>query len=200
MRAVAHDHDPKTPRSLGLWALCALFVSACRSDPGAPIELRVGPGAAERKTFRPEAAFAEYVEVPGSGNELHLTLAGYPASCEHFVLPGPGQAQVAVVIVTPAATPLGAGVYPWDGHDAHGGTRTSPDRAYAIPSARLGRRSFVFPPGGSIRLTEVELERGRKLKGLLAFEFAGSAEHAAARISGSFEAGLCRVRSADPGR
>ncbi len=166
----------------------------CRTESAAPIQLVVGSDSHERVTFTPVSAFAEYVQVPGSGNELHLTLAGYEASCERFVPPRAGQALVSVSVVTPRSAPLAPGVYGWDGHGAHGGTQASPERAYAVPHARIGQKSFVFPPGGSLRLTEVVLERAGKLKGFLAFEFAGSAERQAASISGSFEATLCRVR------
>jgi hypothetical protein len=177
-----------------LLTLGALAALGCRSENASPIQLVVGNDSHERVTFSPLSAFAEYVQVAGSGNELNLTLAGYEASCEHFVPPRPGQALVSVSIVTPRGTPLAPGVFGWDGHAAHGGTQTSPERAYAVPHARIGQKSFVFPPGGSIRLTEVALERAGKLKGVLAFEFAGSAEREAASISGSFTATLCRVR------
>jgi hypothetical protein len=175
-------------------ALLGLPATACRSEQAAPIQLVVGSDARERHTFTPRSAFAEYVQVSGSGNELRLTLAGYDASCERFVSPGRGEALVAVVIVTPRGVPPAPGVYGWDGHAAHGGTENAPERAYAVPHARIGPRSFPFPPGGSVRLNEVTLERAGKLKGFLAFEFPGSAEREAASISGSFEARLCRVR------
>lgn len=177
-----------------LVALPAWAALGCRSENAAPIQLVVGSDSHERVTFSPVAAFAEYVQVPGSGNELHLTLAGYEASCERFVPPRSGQALVSVSVVTARGTPLAPGTYGWDGHTAHGGSQASPERAYAVPHARIGQKSFVIPPGGSIRLTEVVLERAGKLKGVLAFEFAGSAEREAASISGSFEATLCRVR------
>lgn len=175
---------------LGLCVLCA----TCRSHPAASVQLIVGDGPGERLTFAPEAAFAEYVEIPGSGSELHLTLAGYAASCERFVSPGAGRPLVTVVIVTPAGAAVTSGTYGWDGHPAHGGTQTSPERAYAVPSARIGPKNFVFPPGGSVQLSEVNLERAGKIKGVLAFEFAGNAEQQAKSINGSFEARLCRVR------
>ncbi|HMJ14563.1 MAG TPA: hypothetical protein VK524_24290 [Polyangiaceae bacterium] len=176
------------------WFLLAALALSCRSENAAPIQLVVGNDVHQRVTFTPVSAFAEYVQVAGSGNELHLTLAGYEASCERFVPPKSGQALVSVSVVTPRGSPLAPGVFGWDGHPAHGGTQTSPERAYAVPNARIGQKSFVFPPGGSIRLSEVALERAGKLKGFLAFEFAGSAEREAASISGSFEARLCRVR------
>jgi hypothetical protein len=174
-----------------------LLALGCRSTREHPIELVVGNAPDQHLSFTPEASFAEYVEVPGSGSELRLTLAGYPSSCEHFKLPGPKQPLVTTVILTPPGTTLHADVYGWDGHAAHGGTAASPERAYAIPSARIGHQSFVFPPGGSIRLSEVNLERAGKISGILAFEFAGNAEREAARISGNFEARLCHVRFAD---
>ena len=177
-------------------ALGILLLSACRAKGAAPIQLVVGDSTDKHLTFAPQTAFAEYVEVPGSSSELHLSLAGYAASCERFISPGPGQPLVTVVIVIPAGQRLEAGVYGWNGHAAHGGTPSTPDRAYAVPSARIGPRNFVFDAGGSIRLNEVNLERAGKIKGVLSFEFAGTAEHEAASIRGSFEAGLCRVHLA----
>ena len=78
-------------------AFVASTFSACRSPSASPIQLIVGSRAEQHLSFAPEAAFAEYVEVPGSSSELHLTLAGYAASCDRFVSPGPKQALVAVV-------------------------------------------------------------------------------------------------------
>jgi hypothetical protein len=176
--------------------LGALLISACRSQNAAPIQLVVGESADKQLSFAPAAAFAEYVEVPGSSSELRLTLAGYAASCERFISPGRGQPLVMVVIVTPAGKRLEPGTYGWNGHAAHGGTPQTPERTYAMPSARIGPRNFLFDPGGSIRVSEVNLERAGKIKGVLSFEFAGTAERQAGSIRGSFEAGLCRVRLA----
>ena len=52
--------------------------------------------------FTTKSAFAEYVELPGLRNELRITLASYPASCEHWEAPKDGETALSVTIVTPA--------------------------------------------------------------------------------------------------
>jgi len=192
---VARWLEPRQNRADSLILLLVLLpLSACRSETASPIQLVVGNDPTERLTFAPESALAEYVEIPGSGNELRVSLAGYKAACEQFVPPNQGQALVTVVIVSPAGVLPGRGAYGWDGHPAHGGTRTAPERAYALPSARIEHRNFVIQPGGAIQLTDVMLERAGNVAGLLAFEFSGDAEREASSITGRFEAKICRLR------
>lgn len=192
---MARRLDPRQNRADRLIRLLVCVpLCACRPEPAPPIQLVVGNDPTKRLTFSPESALAEYVEIPGSGNELRVTLAGYKAACEQFVAPNKRQALVTVTIVNPAGVFPTRGPYGWDGHPAHGGTATAPERPYSLPSARIGPKNFVFQPGGAIQLTDVVLERAGKVAGLLAFDFSGNAEREASSISGRFEAKICRLR------
>ncbi len=128
----------------------------CRSKSAGEIELAVGPTDADHASFTPRSAFAEYLELPDQHDELRITLAGYEASCDRFVPPDPGLASLTVTIATPPGSAPDARSYAWAGHEAHGGSPSRPLRAYAVPAARIGRHSYVFPPGGSITLTHVD--------------------------------------------
>lgn len=176
--------------------MLAVLAVGCRRDVPDEIRLTVGPSAGENVVFTPESAFAEYLQLPGEHDELRITLAGYAASCDHFVAPGPGLASVTVTIATPWETEPGPGLYAWAGHEAHGGTPARPNHAYAVPTARVGRRGFVFPPGGSITLTRVDLDPHGRIDGLLAFDFPGDADHAAMSLRGRFSARICRFEKA----
>ncbi len=165
---------------------------ACRADAPAPIQLGVGPSAAERLSFVPQRTFAEYLVIPGRHNELRITAAEYEASCERFVPPGEGQASVTVTVVTPSDTPPAAGTYAWGGLGAEAASRP-----HARPAARVGRTSYQFQPGGSMRLTEVDLDGGR-VAGVLAFEFPGDADHPASSVRGRFLAKICPGGRASP--
>jgi hypothetical protein len=160
------------------------------------VTLIVGSSEEDRVQFTPVAAMSEYVELPGLGNEFRITLAGYAASCDKFVPPGPGQASVSVVVVTPAGKAPTPGDYAWAGHDAHGGTSASPERAYALPSARIGRKSYVFPPGGLLSITSLRLLPQGEVEGQLAFEFPGAEGTPERSIKGSFRADICRYDEA----
>jgi hypothetical protein len=153
-----------------------------------------GPDAQEHVEFRPISSFAEYLVFPGARRELTITLASYAASCDSFVEPNDSDTSATVTVITPADTELGPSSYVWAGHVAHGGTEQQPERAYALPTIRLGHRGFVLPAGGEIQLESVATTQDGRVRGLLGFEFAGDADHVAMSLKGSFEAKLCRVR------
>lgn len=176
--------------------LCAAGCDGTNNTPTA-VELRVGPGAEESLSFTTTTSLAEYTEVPGSGNELRLTLASYEASCDEFVPPGDGDASVSVVIVTPEGVTPTSGVYPWLGHQAHGGTASAPEKPYSFPTARFARKSFTFRPGGGVVVKGLTLDRHGSVSGLLSFEFAGDAESPATSVKGRFSAKICRYSSAN---
>lgn len=186
-------------RLLRLGILAALMAAlSCdgQSDPATAVELRVGAGASDSLSFTTKTSLAEYTEVPGSGNELRLTIASYEASCDEFIPPGAGDASVSVVIVTPEGVTPTSGVYPWLGHEAHGGTATAPDKPYAFPTARIEHKSFTFRPGGGVVVKNLTLNRHGSVSGLLSFEFAGDAESPATSVQGRFSAKICRYSSA----
>lgn len=171
----------------------AALLGGCTESDAPAVHLSVGPPTNDRVTFRPTRAFAEYVELPQHRNELRITLASYEASCERFVPPEGDDVLVSVTVTTPAGKPPGPGTYAWAGLDAVGSERR-PRRGYARASARIGARTHHFEPGGSIRLSAVRLAPPEpKVAGLLAFEFAGDADHPASSARGRFEAVVCRA-------
>jgi len=171
----------------GALALAPLIALGCNER--RPHEITITDGATTTR-FATQSEFAEYVEIPGDHNELRLTLAGYVASCERWVPPRAGETSVTVVIVSPADAPLAPGAYAWSGIP-------KPDEplkaGYALPKAHIGPRSRLFEPGGSIRLTKVQLDPLGAVSGTLAFEFPGETDRPATRVEGTFEARICRL-------
>ena len=183
--------------------LAALLSGACavgcRPEQPSAIQVRVGNGPKAQSSFIPEAALAEYLELPGERNELRITLADYAASCDDYVRPGPGQTYVSVVVVEPAGRDVAAGTYAWSGREAHGGTASRPSRPFAMPKVLLASQSHLFPPGGAVRLSRVSLQHEGRVEGVLAFEFAGDRERDATSLRGNFRAKLCKLnRAAEP--
>jgi hypothetical protein len=169
-------------------------MNACHSRPVAPLYVVLGPDAEQHLEFRPVSSYAEYLVLPGRGSELKITLSSYAASCDAFVPPGDHDVSVAVTIRVPAQVELGTGSYPWAGHGAHGGSESAPERAFSLPTVRLGHVSQVLPAGGEIQLESVASTPDGRVRGLLGFDFPGDAEHVATSVKGRFEAKLCRVR------
>jgi hypothetical protein len=167
--------------------LLALSLGAC-SKPKADV-LTIVEGTSTSR-FTVKSAFADYVELPGARNELRITLAGYPASCDRWTPPGEDERLVTVVVVTPPDAKPAVATYPWLGLPPDGEPVREP---YALPKALHGKTSRLFDPGGGISLTGVALEQHGSIRGTLAFEFPGAADRPATRIEGSFTAPLCRV-------
>jgi hypothetical protein len=153
------------------------------------IDLVVGGGPEARVQFAPQSSLAEYVEGVARPSELRITLAGYEAACDRFVPPAEGQARVTIVVTTPPGSVPTAGSYTWSGSSQTSAARS----AFALPSARVGRKSYFFEPGGAVELTRVNLEADGLVQGTLAFEFAGDAQKPATSIRGRFSAKVCRL-------
>ena len=173
-------------------ALAALGGCKRRGQP--PVYVVAGPEPKQHVEFRPISSYAELVVYPGVRRELKITLASYAASCDSFVAPGADDTSATITVIAPADVELGPGSYEWAGHAAHGGSEQQPERAYALPTLRLAHESQVLPPGGEIQLSSVTTTQDGRVRGMLNFEFPGSAEQAATSLKGSFEAKLCRVR------
>lgn len=180
-------------RALGV-IICVAALAGCKSPNRAPVYVVTGNGPNERAEFRPVSSYAEYLVFPGARSELRITLASYAASCDAFVAPGDADSSITVTVISPAIAELGPGTYAWAGHEAHGGTAAQPERAYALPTVRLGHRGSVLPAGGELQLESVATTQDGRVRGRLDFEFAGDAEHPATSLKGGFEAKLCRVR------
>ena len=168
--------------------LAGVALSGCARD--APNELTVVDGATITH-FPVRGAFAEYVELPGAPNELRLSLASYPVSCERFVPPKEGDSLVTVVVVLPPGQVPVVGSYAWAGVPAQGAQEAT--TAYALPKATFGTHSRLFEPGGALKLTAVQLDPRGVVSGTLAFEFPGEGDRPATRIDGRFDAKMCRL-------
>jgi hypothetical protein len=168
----------------------AVALMGCDRSP--PHQIAIVDGA-QTTRFGVRSAFAEYVELPGDRNELRLTMASYPTSCEHFAPPKDGENALTVVVVMPADTKPTAAAYPWNGQPP---TDVPLHDAYALPKAELGGRSRLFEPGGAMRLSAVQLEPHGVVSGTLAFEYPGDSDRPASRIDGSFDAKMCRLNLA----
>ena len=168
-------------------ALSCLVSFGCNPKPKYEITI-LQAGASTR--FPVVTAFAEYVELPSSHDELRLTLAGYAASCDAWVPPKKGESALDVTIVLPAGVRPTATTYAWTGIPNPEEPLKAP---YALPKALFGEGSRLFEPGGTVRLTDVELDLHGSVKGTLAFEYPGDADRPATRIDGGFEARFCRI-------
>jgi len=167
------------------------------SEATATVELKLGPDAALERSFVAVTSLAEYIEVPGAGNELRLTLASYDADCDAFKPPATDETSISIVITTPTGVAPTPGVYAWAGHEAHGGEVHNPTKPYAFPTARIGNKSYLFEPGGGVVLKELSLGKHGSVTGLLNFEFPGDAKHPARSLKGRFSARMCRFSSTE---
>jgi hypothetical protein len=181
--------DPHLARPFTPWLLFAVL--SCRPDAGSAIQLELD--REHKLEFVAETAFAEYVELSGDGRQLTITLASYEASCDRFVPPENGEASVTVSIMAPAGAIL-PGSYAWTGNGPS--DQSASTRPYAVPTARAGRKSYLFQPGGAVQVTEVSLAHRGTVKGVLLFEFPGDAAHPPTAIRGSFQAAICRLNRA----
>lgn len=181
-----------TARTIRWWcgacALPATLAGAFGCEQRRTHEITITEGPSTTR-FSTQSELAEYVEVPGDHSELRLTLASYMASCERWVAPRDGESSITVTVISPADTPPTPGIYNWGGLPK----LDEPLRVgYALPKAHLGSRSRVFEPGGSVRLSTLQLDAHGFVSGTLAFEFPGEADRPATRVEGKFEAKVCR--------
>jgi hypothetical protein len=174
------------------WLILCLAL-ACRSDPApANLDLVLPEGNGRRTSLAVRSAFAEYAELGELGRELRITLASYALSCERYVAPGPDDLLLVVTLTLPATETLRPGSVPALGPEAGGAPGARPTRPSALPVVRHGERSYVFPPGGSVELTELDLSPTGRVRGVLSLEFAGDGTRPAAGARGKFDARICR--------
>ena len=172
--------------------LIGLAAFACRSEnTPSTLDLALPDGSGQHTELSARSAFAEYVELPDLRKELRITLASYALSCEEYVAPGADDLSLVVTITAPAAEPLAPGVFASATPEpADAGAKVT--RASSLVVARRGARSFVFPPGGSIELRELDVTPTGFVRGLLAYEFPGDGVRPAAGARGKFDARMCR--------
>ncbi len=176
-------------------ALCAVVLCVgCDEKQVSPVEVDVGAGEPIR--FKPEAAFAEYVELPGLRNELRITLADYEASCEQFVPPPDGKPMITIVVATPPNMVLQPGSYTWAGSDLRGMSAGVQSHPVAEPTVRVGSKGYLFGAGGGVQLQAVNLDEYGEVSGVLGFEAPAADGHGPTRIRGRFRAKICRSNRA----
>jgi hypothetical protein len=182
------------PRS-ARWLIPLLALAGCRNDPApSSIDLVLPDGTGRRTPFEVRSSFAEYVELGELRRELRITLASYALSCERYVAPGPDDVLLTVTVTAPASDPLRPGSIPASSAEASESDGGKVSRPSALPVARRGPRSYVFPGGGSLELGELDLSPAGRVRGVLAFEFAGDGARPAASARGKFEARICRAQ------
>jgi len=184
-------------RSLLPWA-CVLVTLGCQAEPKPALELTVG---GETTRFEAHTALAEYWELAGQADELRITIASYPISCDVFVPPPEGEVVVTVSVLVPEGKRIALGDYPWTGLDAIREAPRNPAAPYALPFVRIPGRGFPLAPGGAIRIAELEPKIHGRVTGLLSFQGVSEDATAATRLTGRFEAKLCRYSAlpAPPG-
>ncbi|MGE0326498.1 MAG: hypothetical protein AB7K71_12085 [Polyangiaceae bacterium] len=166
----------------------------CDEQQVAPLEVDVGVG--EPVQFKPKAAFAEYVELPGLRNELRITLADYEASCEQFVPPPEGKVMVSVVVATPSSMALQPGSYTWAGPELRGTAAGVQAHPVAEPTVRIGSKGYLFGAGGGVQLQAVNLDEYGEVSGVMGFEAAAADGRGPSRVRGRFRAKICRSNRA----
>lgn len=129
--------------------LLVVATLGCTQDPVPTIEFQLGTEARERVRLAPVSALAEYTELPETGDELIVTLASYPTSCDHFEAVPKGGILITLTVTFPKGHRPKPGVVLWGGAKAHGGTPSSPELAYVTPHVRQSQRALVMPPGGA---------------------------------------------------
>jgi hypothetical protein len=183
--------SPRSRRALSSWIVGALALvgASCRRDSTTDITVVVEDGKSKKAQFTPRSAFAEYFSLPENRNELRIFLADYETSCAEYTGPGENETLVTILVLTPPDKPPGAAMYPVEETPQQG---TPIESAFAVPRAQLGKRGHLFQPGGTLKLTELDLSDHGKVAGLIDARFAGDPTHAASSLEGSFVGRICR--------
>ena len=184
---------------LSALGLTLAVVLSCKSQkPKDSIELVIPDGSGRTVELVPRSAFAEYVELPDSANELRVTLASHEVSCERYVAPGPDDTTVVVTLRLPSGQKPRPGSFASTPPLEDAGPTVG--RPYAVPVVRRGERPYPLTPGGTLELTSVELGNNGSIRGALAFEFPGDGTRPASSAKGKFTARLCRSDEAPAAR
>jgi hypothetical protein len=172
-----------------------LAFCACQSESVPIVHVNLGTAPEERRSFQPKSALAEYIEFPGAGAELRVTLSSHEMSCEAPVQLQAGQILVSLTFSAPVGQKLGKMVYPWSLPEGSGtdAAPSPPAAAQVLPYVRLGQSGRAILPGGQAEITEMVMEPDGFVRGLLRLEQPGSAGKPATSILGSFSARWCRI-------
>ena len=148
--------------------------------------MSLGPAASDTVTLTPRAAIAELIEITPTESALLLTLSSTPRSCDAPAAPAPDAIGVSLRLTLPGGAKLEPGRYPML-------PGPSPDKPSLLVTVKLRGRRQELRPGGELQLTAVDANPQGLLEGRLAFEFAGSVDQPATRVSGRFLARFCRI-------
>ena len=177
------------------WLILPFALGACRGDPApSNVDLVLPDGSGRRTAFSVRSAFAEYVELGELRRELRITLASYALSCERYVEPGPDDVLLTVTVTLPPNEPAKPGSISAGSSEPAEADAGPISRPSALPVARHGGRAYVFPPGGALELSDIDLGPTGRVRGILAFEFAGDGTRPAASARGKFDARICRAQ------
>lgn len=172
-----------------LCAALAVLVASCE-DEGAPtLDVVLDATRGETHGFQPKSAFAEYVEVDDLRHEVRVTLASYETSCDEYRAPEEDDVVVTLVLMSPPDKPPAAMDYLFGGLPD---LQAPIEEPVVLPKARVGSKSHLFQPGGSVKLTAVTLEPRGSLEGRVDLSYPGDADHPATRLQGRFSAWICR--------
>lgn len=162
------------------------------------VHVNLGPGPEEQRSFQPKSALAEYVEFPGAGAELRVTLSSQPLTCDAPVNLEAGQIVVTLTFSVPPGQKLTKMSYPWALPEAAvpDAGSSPPGAAQVLPFVRLGKAGRAILPGGQAEITEMGMELDGFVRGLLRLEQPGTAGRPATSILGSFSARWCRIAQA----
>jgi hypothetical protein len=163
-----------------------LLLAGCRDTAAPTIRIDVGPAPTDEATLVPLASLAEFIELGPTESALLITLSSSPRTCEAPTSSEPDAASIAMRLLLPGGTKLAPGSYPL----VAGGQ--SEDKPRVLATVKLNGRRRELGPGGELTISQVDLGPRGSVEGLLKFEFAGDAEHAATRVSGRFLAHFCR--------
>lgn len=169
--------------------------NSCREKSTPQIEIATGGANEQHITFAPKVAFAEYVELPTSGDELRVSLANYDLSCEGYSPVPDNGLLVTLTFLLPVGQRPIAGTYPWPGLPEEvklGGATFDLKTPIVMPVVRIGKRSMAFLAGGNVDIQSVNLERQGEVTGVMRLEQSGAEGQPATRLFGSFSARVCR--------
>ena len=161
---------------------------ACESDTQHQITIQTGPDTYRR--FMPEAAIAEYLEFPSEPDQLRISVANFPLSCEKYLAPRGDQVVVSFLIKVPTGKELSQGTYLWKGLPKSENEMTEP---LVLPYVRFSGGGRSLPPGGQFELISFSPEPFAEVQARAQLRGAEPGASYQIGVSGMISARLCRV-------
>ncbi len=119
----------------------------CQSATDNEVTIQTGPDTFRR--FSPVGAIAEYLEFPTEPDQLRISVANYPLSCDEYRRPQGDQVVVSFLLKAPTGQPLSQGSYFWKGLPAKEAELKEP---LVLPYVRFSGGGRSLPPGGQFEL------------------------------------------------